>query len=271
MSGYPGRRMWAHTQLPSVPGIDASAQAELERAYVARRQPVVVRGAAKGWPAVERWSPDDFRARHGELEVDAYVMRDGHIELDPKTGFRMDRMRMREYVDRIRNDERVTRYLRADMRRLPTLAPDVPTPSVCAGRLGLESHLWFSAAGTVSQLHFDLPYNLVVMVHGRKRFTLFPVSDSANLYRRSVFSATPHLSRVDPEQPDFDRWPRLRSARGSVAELEPGDMLFIPPRVWHHARSLEHAISVNFWWRGPLLLALSTASNLYKRLRGLDI
>jgi hypothetical protein len=263
--------VWEHAKLPLVPSIDASSAAELEPAYIRPRRPVLVRAAASRWPAVGRWSPAHFREHHGELAIDAYVMRDGHIELDPETGFRIDRMRMRDYVDRIRGDARVTRYLRADLRKLPSLQAEVRTPPACARGLGLESHLWFSAAGTVSQLHFDLPYNLVVMVHGRKRFTLFPVDDSPNLYRRSFFSATPHLSRVDPERPDFERYPRLARARGAVAELCAGDMLFIPPRVWHHARSLEHAISVNFWWRGPILFGLSMASNLYKRARGLDI
>jgi len=34
-----------------------------------------------------------------------------------------------------------------------------------------------------------------------------------------------------------------------VAELNPGDALFIPSKWWHHVRSLDRSASVNVWWR----------------------
>src|SRR6185312_7795908 len=36
-----------------------------------------------------------------------------------------------------------------------------------------------------------------------------------------------------------------------VADMEPGDAIFIPPLWWHHVESLEPLnMLVNYWWKG---------------------
>ena len=232
------------------------------REIVPARRPVVFswRGPA--------WSPESLRDRFGSLPVQAYVMREGRIVLDPRTGFRLAHMTMREYVDRTLARDEPSLYLRARMPTLPALDRELATPAH-AGRLALRRNLWFAAKGTVSQLHFDLPHNLVAQLHGRKKFYVFHSSDP--VYPHAWRSSTPHLSRVDPEAPDLARFPRLASARPLETELEPGDVLFLPQRFWHHARALTTSVSVNFWWCEPATFPLLMASDLYKRLRGLHI
>ena len=43
----------------------------------------------------------------------------------------------------------------------------------------------------------------------------------------------------------FERFAR---ARGYACTLRAGEMLYIPPGMWHHIRSLETSFSVSFWW-----------------------
>ena len=31
--------------------------------------------------------------------------------------------------------------------------------------------------------------------------------------------------------------------------LQPGEMLYIPPRWWHYVKSLSVSFSVSFWWK----------------------
>jgi hypothetical protein len=102
--------------------------------------------------------------------------------------------------------------------------------------------------------HYDLPDNLAVVAAGRRRFTLFPPEQIHNLYMGPL-DPTPAgqpVSLVDFAQPDFGRFPRFAQAleAGMVAELAPGDALFIPSMWFHHIEGLEPVnLLINAWWR----------------------
>ena len=106
---------------------------------------------------------------------------------------------------------------------------------------------------TTATAHYDMSHNLAVCVAGRRRFTLFPPDQIANLYPGPL-EPTPGgqvVSMVDFRQPDFDRFPLFREAQaaGQVAEMEPGDVLFYPALWWHHVEALEpFNILINYWW-----------------------
>jgi hypothetical protein len=102
--------------------------------------------------------------------------------------------------------------------------------------------------------HFDLPDNLACVVAGRRRFTLFPPAQVANLYigPLDVTPAGQAVSLVDFAKPDLERFPRFAQAlaHAQVVELEPGDAVFIPSMWWHHVESLtDFNVLINYWWR----------------------
>src|SRR3546814_19620038 len=77
--------------------------------------------------------------------------------------------------------------------------------------------------------HYDLMENVACCVAGRRRFTLFPPDQLANLYP-GPFELTPAgtpVSMVDPFAPDLDRYPRFAEAgtHARGATLEPGEAL----------------------------------------------
>jgi|1186.fasta_scaffold52162_2 hypothetical protein len=110
---------------------------------------------------------------------------------------------------------------------------------------------------TIATAHFDISNNIACSLVGRRRFTLFPPDQIANLYP-GPFHLTPGgqvVSLVDFRAPDLERYPRFREAvaAAQVAELEPGDALFYPAMWWHHVEALDaFNAMINYWWnRSP--------------------
>lgn len=112
--------------------------------------------------------------------------------------------------------------------------------------------IWMGGPLTV-QTHFDLSSNIACVVGGRRRFTLFPPDQVANLYV-GPFEFTisgPPISMVSLKNPDLARFPKFAQAleTARVAELGPGDALFIPYGWWHQVESLSpFNVLVNYWW-----------------------
>lgn len=106
---------------------------------------------------------------------------------------------------------------------------------------------------TIASTHYDFSNNIACNMVGRRRFTLFPPDQIANLYPGPL-EPTPGgqvVSMVDLRAPDFDRYPRFREALGSaqVAELEPGDLLIYPAMWWHNVEALDpFNAMINYWW-----------------------
>ncbi|WP_417461132.1 cupin-like domain-containing protein [Kordiimonas sp.] len=129
--------------------------------------------------------------------------------------------------------------------------------------------IWIGNKTTIAA-HYDLADNIACVTVGRREFTLFPPEQLENLYVGPI-DLTPAgqpVSLVDLDRPDFDKYPKFREAlkAAQVADLEPGDAIFIPSMWWHQVKALESFnVLVNYWWRqspafmGPPVNALNLA------------
>lgn len=131
----------------------------------------------------------------------------------------------------------------------PGWAEDNPLPLPTPGG---EPRLWIGNASRVST-HYDVSDNIAAVVSGHRRFALFPPDQVANLYvgpLETTIAGQP-VSMVDLEAPDLGRYPRFADALETlvVAELEPGDALFVPSLWWHDVRANgPFNVLVNYWW-----------------------
>jgi len=142
-----------------------------------------------------------------------------------------------------------------------------------ADRASPTVSIWIGNATTAS-CHFDALDNIACCVAGRRRFTLFPPHQVRNLYPGPL-EPTPGgqvISLVDFRNPDLGKFPRFEEAleHACVAELEPGDALYIPSMWWHHVESLGALnLLINYWWNDAPSYMTSGMTALYAAILGI--
>jgi hypothetical protein len=236
-----------------------------------RSEPAVLRGLVRDWPAAAEFarSPRAFCDYVGRFDRGAPVVTFvGDASIKGRFWYRED---MRGY-----NFEKVRESYPDFVRRLFAHEGEADAPSVYMGAASVSEgfpdfarenatplveesvtpRLWIGNAVQVST-HYDLSDNIACVVGGRRRVTLFPPDQLANLYvgpLEFTLAGQP-VSMVNLQRPDFARYPRFEEAlaHAQVAELEPGDALFIPTLWWHNIASLEPVNAlVNYWWKDEI-------------------
>ncbi len=255
------------SRLPAVEERSAADAAALDALLRGARAPFVLRGLVADWPLVRAGLESPRAARAYLLERAREVPfavsigepgHDGRMFYDAAMGmnFRMARGRLADIFAGIDANEG-----RADAPTIYLASIDVPghfttvdaENSVELGDRDPLASLWIGTPTTIAA-HNDFPDNLACCVAGRRRFTLFPPDQFANLYLGPVDNtpAGGAVSMVDFRAPDFAAHPRFAAAleQAQVAELEPGDALFVPSMWWHHVEGLApFNILLNYWWR----------------------
>jgi hypothetical protein len=245
-------------------GLDDEA---VRRDVFSEGQPAVLRRQVDDWTAVQAGrNSSEALARYlkqfdSGCPVDALLAPpeiDGRISYnDTMTGFNFvrNRLPLSAVV------EQVLRY--SKFPKAPSVAAQSALIRECLPGFEVHNHLrvlphnvapriWLGNRIT-TPTHVDEWNNVGCVVAGHRRFTLFPPDQIANLYVGPLDYAPTGaaMSLVSLSKPDFERYPRFRQALGAaqVAELGPGDAIYIPPLWWHHVESLEDFnVLVNYWW-----------------------
>ena len=135
---------------------------------------------------------------------------------------------------------------------LPGLAQANALPLLDAA---VPPRIWIGNRGTVPA-HFDDSHNIACVAAGRRRFTLLPPHCAPLLYLGPPdYAPTPAPMSVVPDvhRADQAQFPLLAQAleQAVVAELEPGDAIYIPPLWFHQVEALAPHLNIllNYWWR----------------------
>ena len=252
----------------AVPEIDASVPGALSDSLLASTRPVVLRALVRDWPMV-RAACDSFEAASAYLRRhyrDASVVAMlGAPEIDGRFFYNEDLSGFNFAPLRVRLDavlgELAGHYADA---RPPAIYVGSTTIDTCLPGFRAENDVDLGARDALASIwignrtriaaHYDLPDNLACVAAGRRRFTLFPPDQLDNLYigPLDLTPAGQAISLVDFHRPDLARFPKFQEAmrHALVAELGPGDALFIPSMWWHHIEALDpFNVLVNYWWR----------------------
>ena len=243
------------------------APGELSARLAGADQPFVLRGLAADWPLVRAGLESARRVRQYLLDHARERRFNGNVGhpggadrlfYDTAMGmnFRMEQAPLAAFLEQMARSEEEpaapTVYLSSvDLHDYFSGLVDANRIDL-GPRRAIES-IWIGNRTCIAA-HNDVPDNLAVCAVGRRRFTLFPPEQLPNLYLGPLENtpAGRPVSMVDLRNPDFTAHPRFRLAleQAVVAELEPGDALFVPSLWWHHVEGLaSFNVLVNYWWR----------------------
>ncbi|WP_111641663.1 cupin-like domain-containing protein [Marinimicrobium alkaliphilum] len=240
----------------------------LDERVLKSTEPLVLRGFGSEWPIVKAgkegpdaaiaylqtvWNGRPVTTCRGAPDTKGRIYYDSHM-----TGFNFEATNgdfaafMQEILDESGADDPRALYMPSTdvFSWFPRFADEQPAG---LDHLRPIKLLW---AGNRTRIaaHYDFPDNIACSVVGRRRFTLFPPDQVSNLYPGPMEFAPggQEISMVDLHQPDFEAFPKFKDAlaHAQVAELEPGDALFLPGMWWHHVDGLD-ALNVLYthWWR----------------------
>jgi hypothetical protein len=246
---------------------EAATPGALDTLLRGSRSPFVIRGLVADWPMVHAGlrAPREVRRylveRARDVPFAVSVGLPGHngrmfYDAAMEMNFRTARGKLADIFGGIDANEG-----RGDPPSVYLASIDVPSHfagveqenPLDLGSRELLVSLWMGTPTRIAA-HNDFPDNLACCVAGSRRFTLFPPEQFRNLYLGPIDNtpAGRAVSMVDFHAPDFECYPRFAEAltHAQVAELEPGDALFIPSMWWHHVEGLApFNILLNYWWR----------------------
>ncbi|WP_310390156.1 cupin-like domain-containing protein [Roseateles sp.] len=241
-----------------------------EREIAPVYQPVVMRGLVKHWPLVAQGRAGLQSCLHYLMSfdkgaaVDAVLAKPGPSRAftygPALDGFNFIHDK-RPYAALFEQLWRYSHFaepplLAAQSALVQDAMPGLEQANACPLLSGdVLPRIWIGNRATVPA-HFDDSHNIACVAAGQRRFTLLPPQCASLLYlgppdyapTPAPMSVVPDLLRADPQ-----RFPLLAEAleHAVVAELGPGDALYIPPLWFHQVEALAPHLNIlmNYWWR----------------------
>ena len=223
-------------------------------------KPVVLKGAAKEWPACNRWSPDFFAQQYASVPV---ILFDGAVEdIKKETSAPAHFMSLQEFVQAMQSGSQEYARFLPILEKNPELMSDFDSKWLrsAAHRFGggMKYQFFMGGPKTSTSMHSALGANLFVQVYGQKQWWIYSTKNTPLMkpaMDRSIF----FRSQVSSEDPEGT----FQKARGWTTILEPGDILYNPPFFWHQARNLDMSIGVGFRWYALSSMLRSSAAQLF--------
>ncbi|MBC9794646.1 cupin-like domain-containing protein [Sinomicrobium weinanense] len=253
-------------QLQEIPRVKNITKEDFLARFVKLQKPVVIQELTRDWGAYDKWHLSYIDKIAGDRIVPLYDNRpvsheDGFNEPHAK-------MKMSEYIKLLETEPTNYRiFLYNLMKEVPSLQEDFKWPEIGLKLVKQLPMLFFGGENSKVFMHFDIDYSNILHFHfhGKKQCIILPPDQSKYLYK------IPHslISRedIDFDHPDYEKWPALKHAKGYIANLEHGEMLYMPEGYWHYMKYLTPGFSMSLraFPRHPMNLAKAAYNVLIMR------
>jgi hypothetical protein len=156
------------------------------------------------------------------------------------------KMKMADYIDLIEKEPTKFRiFLWNILKEVPFLQKDFTYPDFGLKLLKGLPMLFFGGGDSYTFMHYDIDLANIFHFHfhGKKEIILFDQQQNDFLYK------VPHslITRedIDFSNPDFEKWPRLKQAKGYITNIEHGNVLYIPEGYWHYMKYITPGFSMS--------------------------
>lgn len=253
-----------HERVVDVVDIRALGNEAFQEDYVNPRVPCILRGVVETWPAYHKWKKSFFQNELGQVPIRYHhVSNDGHT-LDWLKG--LPQTKLSDFIDRLDRGETMKHFEVGHpyydfFGKNPTLLEDVHMRDLEAllpsGKfLGLDRfdskawpfvppnapQLFIAGPNAVSSGHYDPDHSHTFhwCVWGCKTVKMFAYDESTKEAMKAVCK---HNLFETLDDATIAENPILDELEGWSVTLEPGELLFIPSRMWHFFRYEETAMS----------------------------
>jgi len=204
--------------------------------YVVPGVPVLFKGAAKQFPAYEKWT-DEFFLNHPLAKTSLISLEKGKKET--RHGG-MEPVPLAEFVKRYTTEDLycvtgLPKFLREDV----PIYHSINCPFILMELLD-DLVMWFSSGGTRSVWHYDDYENINCLIAGRKELIMGNRSDMARLHMDVKDGS---YSTVDVEAVDESKYPDFKEVVFYNASMEQGDCIYIPTFWAHTVQSWDRSDS----------------------------
>lgn len=230
--------------LQSIPRERNLTKEDFLEKYFRPQRPVVIEGFIEDWPAYSKWNLNYIKEIAGNKTVPLYDDR----PVKHEEGFNQPhaRMKMSEYVDLLKKGPTKYRiFLWNVLKEVPQLQKDFSFPDFGIRLMKGLPMLFFGGSDSHTFMHYDIDLANIFHFHfeGKKQCILFSQSETPHLYK------VPHslITRedIDFANPDLEKWPALKNAKGHITNLEHGNVLYIPEGFWHHMKYITPGFSMS--------------------------
>ncbi|CAM0883416.1 unnamed protein product [Alopecurus aequalis] len=152
-----------------------------------------------------------------------------------------------------------------DRCSLQVLKEDIQEPIFLKEKSFSSINFWMSRAHMRSSTHYDPHHNLLCVMAGCKKVTLWSPSASPFLYPMPVYGEASNHSGVSIEDPDYSSYTRAKYMKeySQTVVLNSGDALFIPEGWYHQVDSDDLTIAINFWWKSRIMTEMLEHMDAY--------
>jgi hypothetical protein len=244
------------------------SQEEFISQYLRKNRAVIFSGQAKDWACCQKWSFEYFSQTAGSENV-LIVGAPGLTQPINQTEVDVEILKVKELVRDIQVGGE--KYLRFSplVEKNKSLAADLNFEWLTSMRgprtFARTFYLFLGGKGRKTYLHSDQPCNLFVQVTGEKRWVLYDVEDAPLVYPVLTNSAYVN-SAITNENFDHEKFPLFRYAKPLIAHLKPGDILYVPPYMWHQVENLTESIAVGYRFSSLRLAVSASLTFLFLRI-----
>ncbi len=228
-------------QIPRVANLSKEA---FIRDYFKPQRPVVIERFIEDWPAFAKWNLDYIKSVAGDKEVPLYD--DRPVAHDEGFNEPHAKMKMADYVDLLKKGPTKFRiFLWNVLKEVPVLQKDFSYPDFGLRLMKGLPMLFFGGTNSHTFMHYDIDLANIFHFHfeGKKECILFSQQETKYLYK------VPHSlivrEDIDFSNPDLEKWPALKQAKGFKTTLEHGNVVYIPEGYWHHMKYVTPGFSMS--------------------------